>query len=184
MSDYCYCNPCTGSTTGGLVEKRDVRLKFLRSQLLYDIKNYAYVEGDVMGEDNQHAQHVLVEIGEAGNVDRVSRILAVVHADVIEMLYPYTKTEPVEEEIDDALWAPEEYLIEMSVPVKMSRTTMHLLSRLIHEYMVYRVLADWLSITNPSASANWTAKAEATAEAIDEAKNMSGSTFTRATHPW
>ena len=66
---------------------RVVRLKFLRSQLLYDIRNYAYVEADVMGEEKQHAQHVLAEIGEEGNVDRVSRILAVTHTAVIEMLY-------------------------------------------------------------------------------------------------
>lgn len=184
MSDYCKCTPCKGSDKNDNSSKRTVKLKFLRSQLLYDIKNYAYVEADVMGEDKQHAQHVLADIGEEGNVDRVSRILAVVHADVIEMLYPYTKQEPVEEEIDDCLWAPEYYVVEMSVPETMSRTSLHLLSRLIHEFMVYRVLSDWLSITNPQAAQNWAIKAEATKEEIDEVKNLRRATFTRATHPW
>lgn len=184
MADYCKCNPCDGSTTANSSDKRTVRLKFKRSQLLYDIKNYAYVEADVMGEEKQHAQHVTADIGEPGNVDRVSRILAVVHAYVIELLYPYTKQEPIEEEIDDNLFAPEAYVVELHVPESMSRTTMHLLSRLIHEYMVYRVLADWLSITNPDAAANWAAKAEATEEEIEEAKNTTKGVFTRATHPW
>lgn len=180
MADYCNCGTTAGT---GSEDKRTVRLKFLRSQLLYDIKNYAFVEGDVMGEEKQHAQHVLVEIGEEGNVDRVSRILAVVHAAVIDMLYPYTKQEPIEEEIDNCLFAPNEYVIELHVPDTMSRTTLHLLSKLIHEYMVYCVLADWLSITNPEASANWNAKAEATEKEITKAKNQRG-VFTRATHPW
>ena len=136
-----------------------------------------------MGEEKQHAQHVLAEIGEEGNVDRVSRILAVVHAAVIEMLYPYTKAEPIEEEIDNCLYAPDAYEIELNVPTAMSRTTLHLLSRLIHEYMVYRVLADWLSITNPEAAANWLEKAEATEKEISKAKNQRG-VFTRKTHPW
>ena len=185
--DYCGtgCNNITANGTSADAEdKRVVRLKFLRDQLLYDIKNYAYVEGDVMGEEKQHAQHVLVEIGEEGNVDRVSRILAVVQTAVIEMLFPYTKAEPIEEEIDDCLHAPEEYVVELNVPNTMSRTTMHHLSKLIHEFMVYCVLADWLSITNPQAAANWSAKAEAIKKEIEEVKNLRRKAFTRATHPW
>ena len=183
--DYCgICNTEGTTNANNNSDKRVVRLKFLRNQLLYDIKNYAYVEADVMGEEKQHAQHVLAEIGEDGNVDRVSRILAVVHTAVIEMLFPYTKAEPIEEEIDNCLHAPEEYVVEMNVPNTMSRTTMHHLSKLIHEYMVYCVLADWLSITNPQAAANWGAKAEAINEEIEEVKNLRRKAFTRATHPW
>lgn len=185
--DYCGtgCNNITANGTAADAEdKRVVRLKFLRDQLLYDIKNYAYVEGDVMGEEKQHAQHVLVEIGEEGNVDRVSRILAVVHTAVIEMLYPWTKQETIEEEIDNCLCAPDEYVVELHVPDSVSRTTMHLLSRLIHEYMVYRVLADWLSITNPDAAVNWAAKADATEGEITKAKTTHKGVFTRKTHPW
>ena len=184
MADYCKCPPCGGMTGTEDKGERTVRLKFMRSQLLYDIKNYAYVEADVMGEDKQHAQHVTADIGEPGNVDRVSRILAVVHAEVIELLYPYTKTAPIEEEIDDNLIAPESYVVEMHVPQRMSRTTMHLLARLIHEYMVYRVLADWLSITWPDAAEGWAARAQVARETIEEAKSMRMKTFTRATHPW
>lgn len=178
---YCNCNINNSDAIDN--GKCAVRLKFLRNQLLYDIKNYAYVEADVMGEDKQHAQHVLAEIGEEGNVDRVSRILTVVHAAVVEMLYPYTKAEVIEEEMDDCLLAPKEYVIELHIPQGMSRTTVHLLSRLIHEYMVYRVLADWLSITNPTAATNWAAKATAVEEEIARAKNQRG-VFTRAMHPW
>lgn len=162
MEDYC----CKCEKSESDKEKRLVKLKFLRSQLLYDIKNYAYVEADVMGESNQHSQHVTADIGEPGNVDRVSRMLAVEHAAVIEMLYPYTKLEPIEEEIDDNLFAPDVYVVELHVPQSMSRTTMHLLSRLIHEYMVYSVLADWLSITWPDAAEGWAAKAGAVEEQI------------------
>ena len=183
--DYCgICNTDDSTNASNNSDKRVVRLKLLRNQLLYDIKNYAYVEADVMGEEKQHAQHVLAEIGEEGNVDRVSRILAVVHTAVIEMLFPYTKTEPIEEEIDNCLHAPEEYVVELSVPNTMSRTTMHHLSKLIHEFMVYCVLADWLSITNPQAAANWSAKAEAIKKEIEEVKNLRRKAFTRATHPW
>ena len=181
MSDYCNTCESTGTTNDG---KRTVRLRFKRSQLLYDIKNYAYIESHVMGDDREHAKHMLADIGEEGNVDRVSRILAVVHAAVIELLYPYTKSEPIEEEIDNCLYAPDEYVVELHVPEDMSRTTLHLLSRLIHEYMVYRVLADWLAITNPEAAVNWAEKAEATEKEIEKAKSVHKGVFTRKSHPW
>ena len=180
MSDYCY--PCCGNSDKE--SNRIVRLKFLRSQLLYDIKNYAYIEADVMGEEKQHAQHVLADIGEEGNIDRVSRILSVIHTEVIELLYPFTKQEPVEEEIDDHLLTPSEYIVELNVPSNMSRTTIKLLSRLIHEYMVYRVLSDWLSITNPDAAVKWAVKADSIEKEIENAKTTHKGVFIRKTHPW
>lgn len=179
-----WCNKipaCSGSVES---EKRNVTLKFKRDQLLYDINNYAYVEGHVMKEEDECRKHTTIDIGQDGNIDRATRILAVVHAAVVEMLYPYTKKEVVEETIDNMFWQPEEYVIELTVPQTMSQTTLHLLCRLIHEYMVYRVLADWLSITSPEAAANWAAKAEATANEINSTKNLRRGALTRPLNPF
>lgn len=162
-----------------------VTLVFHREQLLYDIKNYAYIEGHVWGEENQHAQHTLVEIGEEGNIDRVNRILATVHAAAVEMLYPYTKEEAEDDEvICDKMWTPEEYNIPMTVPATMSKTTLHLLNRLIHEFMVARVIYDWLSITHPDAAKNWINKALEAEEEINSIKNQRTGVLTRPAHPF
>lgn len=162
----------------------NVTLVFHRGQLLYDIKNYAYIEGHVWGEENQHAQHTLVEIGEEGNVDRVNRILEVVHAAAIEMLYPYTKQDPLEDEvICDRMVTPDKYLIKMEVPKTMSRTTLHLLNKLIHEFMVARVIYDWLSITHPEAARNWLEKALEATEEINSVKNSRTGVLRRPSHP-
>lgn len=167
------------------VEKKRINLVFHREQLLYDIRNYAYIEGHVWGEENQHAQHTLVEIGEEGNIDRVNRILDVVHSAAVEMLYPYTKQELVEEEvICDRLREPKNYPIIMDVPATMSRTTMKLLSSLIHEFMVARVIYDWLSITHPEAARNWLDKALEAEEEIKSIKNNRTGVLTRPMHPF
>ena len=167
------------------VEKKRINLVFHRKQLLYDIRNYAYIEGHVWGEENQHAQHTLVEIGEEGNIDRVNRILDVVHSAAVEMLYPYTKQELVEEEvICDRLREPNNYPIIMDVPATMSRTTMKLLSSLIHEFMVARVIYDWLSITHPEAARNWLDKALEAEEEIKSIKNNRTGVLTRPMHPF
>jgi len=46
---------CYNSDAGDSKATKNVTLVFHRAQLLYDIKNYAYIEGHVWGEENQHA---------------------------------------------------------------------------------------------------------------------------------
>lgn len=180
---------CYNSDAKNTKATRTVILTFHREQLLYDIKNCAYIEGHVWGEDNveiRHAQHTLIEIGEEGNVDRVNRILGVVHAAAVEMLYPYTKQELATDEvmeICDKMWAPEDYKIVMKVPVTMSKTTPHLLSKLIHEFMVSRVIYDWLSITHPEAAMNWLDKAKDAEREINSVKNSRTGVLRRPSHP-
>lgn len=137
-----------------------VTLTFKRSELIYDAANYSFVEGDIMKADEEHARHQVFDIAEKGNIDRVTRVLNLAHAECVEMLYPYTKEEVAEGQtaLDDVLNAPEEYSIVMNLPVGFSLTTVKLLEHLIHEYLVCRVLADWMSITNPSSERNWEEK--------------------------
>lgn len=179
---------CYNGEAGDSKAVKNVSLVFNREQLLYDIKNYAYIEGHVWGDDNaeiRHARHTLIDIGEDGNVDRVNRILGVEHTAVIEMLYPYTKQAPTDnEEICDDMWIPEDYRIEMHIPATMSLTTLHLLSRLIHEFMVARVIYDWLSITHPEAARNWLEKAHEAEEQINTIKNSRTGVLLRRSHPF
>lgn len=184
MASCCKCTIC--NSVNGSDDSNKVRacLEFYASELIDDINNYAWIEGEVLGEENQHAQHVLVEVGEEGNIERIFRILSLVNAEAIEILYPFTKEDVVQERVGDELWMPESFFIHMEVPSSFSRTTIHLLSRLIHEWMVYRALAMWLSITNPNASGKWEEKADAIKGKIEEAKNRRGKAFTRPLSPW
>ena len=46
----------------------------------------------------------------------------------------------------------------LTLPEDFSLSTVKLLKHLIHEYLICKVLADWMSITNPSSKANWEEK--------------------------
>lgn len=150
--------PCCNSQQ----QTNPVTLTFKRSELLYDAANYSFVEGDIMKADDEHARHQVFDIAEKGNIDRVTRVLNLAHAECVEMLFPYTKEEIADgqEALNDVLTAPEEYHIVLNLPVGFSLTTVRLLQNLIHEYLVCRVLADWMSITNPNSEANWERKFE------------------------
>lgn len=153
----------TGYCCGdGQSQTKTILLTFKRSEVIYDAENYSFVEGDIMKTDDEHARHQVFDIGQSGNIDRVTRILNLAHTECVEMLFPYTKEEIPDDQnaLDDILSAPEEYSIVLNLPEGFSLSTVKLLSNLIHEYLVCRVLADWMSITNPSSQAKWEEKLE------------------------
>lgn len=153
-----------------MIKKRTktVTLTFLREQLLYDIKNIAYVAGDVLPDEAQHSKHQVQDIGEEGNVDRVTRMLDLALARCREKLYPYTKTEVVSGTVlNDVLTDTSTYRIDLLVPDDFSDTTVKYLEQLIHNLLVYYVLADWMSIANkadPKAAVYWAGMADSVEE--------------------
>lgn len=143
-----------------------------REQLLYDIENYCYVEGDIMPEDTQHQRHMVQDVGQEGNVDRVTRVLDLAHADIIDRLYPFTQNEVHHPAVDDRLREKPVYGIFLNVPVTFSQTTLNLLGKLIHELLVCEAIADWLSITNTPKEEVWRRKVESLLQRINQIKNF------------
>ena len=140
---------------------RQVTITFKREDLLYDIANYSFVEGDLMEVSDEHQRHQAIDVCEDGNIERVNRVLGLAYSEVVESMYPYTKKECEDEEVrDNGMVVPESSVVVMSVPDEFASSTVDLLTNLIHEYLVCRVVGDWMSITNPKSRAAWDEKAE------------------------
>ncbi len=135
---------------------KEAVLHFLREELLYDIRNYCFIEGDTMERDDEHAKHQVFDVGEKGNVDRVTRVLDLAFAQCVELCYPYSKKELKERSSrDDELEEEEEYILRLRLPDGFSDTTVTLLEKLIHELLVYKVVKDWMSLTKPESKKAW-----------------------------
>ena len=141
-------------------QKKVVTLTFKRKELLYDASNYSFVEADIMPQDTEHAKHQVFDIVQDGNIDRVTRILNLAHAECVELLYPYAKEElpDAEEVLNDILKEPDTYTIKLMLPYNFSMTTVKMLEEYIHEFLVCSVLSDWLSITFPQSAERWESK--------------------------
>ena len=166
---------------------KNATLQFLRSELLYDIGNVAYVLGDVKPEEDQHSRHQIQDITQDGNIDRVTRMMDIAVAECTELLYPYTKAEAEESTVmDDKLTETACYNINMTMPDDFSKTTQVLLVRYIHEYIVARVLMDWLLIADPAGNGyqNWSAKCMAAKESIEKMLNRRTGRTRRPTRPF
>ncbi|MCH5225071.1 MAG: hypothetical protein J1D77_03690 [Muribaculaceae bacterium] len=173
----------TGQKESG---KREAALGFKRSQLLYDIKNLGFIEGDVLEPEQYHTRQRIQDIGERGNVDRVTRIMDLSVAHCTEKLYPFTRREirRAPTVIDDRLREDKIYWIVLRVAADFSETTLIYLEKLIHEFIVSRVLYDWLSITNPSKREIWREKMEELeAEIMKSLKKRQGR-VRRGLHPF
>ena len=164
--------------------QREALLLFGRDNLLYDIRNGAYIEGSILETDNAHNRHMVQDVGEEGNVDRVTRVLDLGTARCRELLYPYTKHEITRAVLEDRLEEQPVYCIALNVPDGFSHTTLVYLERLIHEYLVCRALADWMSVTNPGKAETWAVKAaEAESEIRSCAQTRMGR-IRRKLHPF
>lgn len=142
-------------------QRYNITLEFKRSELLYDIESYAYVEGDVMPKDNTHQLHQVLDIAQGENDDLVSRTLNLAHRECVELLYPYTKKEPVDDTtLNDVLTTPNVYTIELSLPTEFSCTSLRLIKQLIHRYMVCKVLWEWMGIVKKESAEYWLAQME------------------------
>ena len=97
-------------------EKLKVTLTFKRAELLYDIKNCAYVESHVMTPDTEHARHMVADVGEEGNVDRVTRVLDLYVSLCRELLYPWAKKDISKTEFDDTLKEREQCMKKWQKP--------------------------------------------------------------------
>lgn len=151
--------------------KKFVLLQFQRDEILNDLDQYGFVEGDVQRADAPHlkeARHQTQDITQDGNVDLVTRWLNLEHTRCRELLYPYSKI-PVDcmTSLDDYLVDKEAYVIPLLVPGDFSQTTAEHLEELIHNLMVWRVLWRWFGITKPEAADKWLVSA---AECEDEIK--------------
>ena len=136
-----------------------VTLTFKREELLYDIKNIGWIKGDTLTDEQQHAKHLIQDIGEEGNVDRVTRIMDLAFAVCVELCYPFSKEDVDDETVkDDTLVNANEYVLNLRVPATFSKTTVQLLLRYIHEFIIYQVLADWFSIVYPEGKGIWDEK--------------------------
>lgn len=150
---------------------RKVALLLKREQLLYDIRNYCYVEGHIMEGGEGEMSHSVQDVGEIGNVDRVTRVLDVAFADIVERLHPMTRRDITVPLQDDRLRERKVYGVMLQVPNDYSQTTVNLLGKLIHELLVTTAVADWLSITHPPKAGVWREKAEAVMTRIGQIRN-------------
>lgn len=124
-----------------------VAFGFKRDDLLYDIKNTAYVIANVMRIDDENTRHQIFDICEKGNIDIVTKTINLAFYEMCEIIRTHSrrriKIEATGGFVFDTL---DTYAISMLVPGAYQKHEMWLLRNLTHWYIVYRVFEEFLKI--------------------------------------
>lgn len=165
------------------------QFKIKRKALLYDIENYSFLLGNVMPEDAQPAKHQLMDVAQKGNIDVVSRMLDLAYSECQNILFPHVK-DPIttDKDFGDDFLTNEveakEYIFALQLPAEVSSTTIIYLKKLIHEYMVCKVMVAWLTVNNVPARVDWEVRLEDVTSKIRSNLTFRCKRVRRALHPF
>ena len=142
-------------------------MRISRESLEYDIANLAFIIRDSV-ETERHGMHCLADICQEGNIDRVRGVLIIAYSEILTVLSPllaspckpsgcFHKKEDREKECQEYFAIPlsVEFQRRIKPEIKMK------IRETAREYMICRVLADWLTITYPEQAEIWKKKYEA-----------------------
>ena len=145
-------------------------LTFKADNLLYDIRNIAFITGDQLpGQPDEKLRANIQDVAAEGNADFLRRKMQLAFCEVRERLYTYTG-HPVRhpEAKDDDPHEPCAYTFLIRLPRHFSQTTLRLVESLIHEYIVDGALFEWFSIVKKDEAELYYQKRENAMERLRE----------------
>lgn len=163
---------CEGMPTPKLL------IQLVKSELIFDIKNRAYrfakgLKGDKIDEE---LKADIADICEKENIDDTARILDEVISDCRAMLLKFTKNNIppganryVSNEWEEAPGNPnndEDYFFALKVPISFTVDVADSLLSYLHNYVVNKVIANYLMLLYPDGSALFTTMWQAEEEKI------------------
>lgn len=167
-------------------ERERIMLMFDAEELLDDIREAAYVQGDaarvndnyghdLLEQDREHKMHQWMDIVEDENIHRVRRVLALSLSECEQMLHKMAYVGMGGHASEDNMECEKtEYVIELRAHREFNQNSVTYLMRLINEYMTASVLSDHAARTYPEAMEYWTAKKVDAAASIKNVATMCG----------
>lgn len=159
-------------------------LTFYRNELIYDIANILYLCSDKWKETDDHGSHIIADATEDGNIDIINRYICLAASEARELLHRHTGQLAENKDTDDTKENPDSHTIEINLPESITEHSALMLTRLIHLYIVWRGVAEWLDIAMPEASQLWHAKALALTESIKSVTHTLTPLRRRRMHPF
>ncbi len=142
-----------------------------RNEIIDDLANVNYIQSNANMEDDSRKQSLVQEIGEDGNRDRVVRIMDLAFGEVKSGLYKHLADAHDEDVLrTDDFKIVADYVMRLKVNLKSRDDMLEYIKNLTHEFIVARVLEDWLELHGRADEAGvWTKKAETALAKISDA---------------
>ena len=141
---------------------RQATIRCSYESLAYDISNYAYIVGDAMHDDtashSPHATHLVRDVMEGQNRDRINRVLDNAYHRLRGLLMPFLCQEMEHHSAPDNPGqqpVARGYAWHLKVPQSVTAAHIDRWGTEVYEYMVAAALADWFEVCAPSVAQVW-----------------------------
>lgn len=163
---------------------RTTTISFRRDELIADVERMA----DLLSHDlakESHVRHMLADICQDGNIDRVCRSMSLAYQLCQGFLHRFTRTDIGDNEtFCNAFCWPEAYRMVLNVPDNFSEGAVTLVGHLVHEYICTYVLWDYLTLLRSELAAEWNSKLSSLEEQIKNAAQLPGGRYRRPLQPF
>lgn len=117
--------------------------------------------------DEEADTHAVEDILDDGNRELLENMVCRLVYEVMNLLYPFARTPVRGGMVSDRAQETERYEISLSFPHERSETQVRELCATVHEYIVDKSVAEWLSLTLPDSDWQiWEEKAQTLRERI------------------
>lgn len=155
-----------------------------RAELISDIEAQAFIMGDMLPEEQQHTKHLIQDICQPPSLDRTTRMLTVAFHECVAILGAFVKEAAISERGSDAFVEKQQYSIRLSCPDTITESTLAALPNLLHEFMLWKVLADWTSQILPEQYAACLNRVEESKGSILSVMRKRSKPITLKAHPF
>ena len=137
-------------------------IRLSRERLLYDISNNAYVVGESMPDDDRHRRHLVQDITQDQNRDRVDRVLWLAFCRTAHLFGRMLTAPPSPHH------APScgDYVLSLQMAPAVPQSTIDYWAVLAYEMMTAAALADWLDVVAPDKALVWHQRANDTSRLL------------------
>ncbi len=141
-------------------------MEILSNEVLDDLRSAAWLESELHSELDCHRRHEMADICEAGNIERVWRVLGIAEAEIRlalhRILHESGTVEP-----DNSLGRPDSWHFDFHT--ELAPSLLSFLREKIHEYLVARVMADRVGVIIPMSAAIWDDRCKEALIALNQA---------------
>lgn len=136
--------------------------------IMADTANRLALVADSIPADGSQNTHHTKDILDEGNADIAKGLVKRFVFECMDLLYPYTKTPMRRIRRSDSNEDICAYVIHLTFERPRSETSLQRLARLVHDYVVYKCMSEWLDMTEHASKAagTWVDKADEVREQI------------------
>ena len=142
--------------------KKKLYITLSMKELLYDVRNKAYVAGQSMATgENIEAVYNMQAVDDEGNADRIARSISDALSRLKTSFSEYIADEDGREAGNVQETSGQNISLTLLVPSNYCFAAREDAARSMHGYIVACALSEWFSLTNKAEAASYTEQAEA-----------------------